>query len=479
VVERTSLPVPRRGLQASEHRALLFAGDAAIGGLAVVAAIWIWTITAGVDLPVAVRMRAHWFLAVPIWALGLAPAQSRRVALSIRETVAALFNLAGLLLIGYLAVYFYAPRQALPRLLALYFIWHALFLTLGWRLVYIYVFTETSLRRRAVIIGAGPTGERILEVMQTGPVRDTFVVGFVDAEVRGPSKLGPYEATAVCSVIPAPILGGFARLREIVHAEGISEIILAVSDAPPMLLEQLVACQEAGVDVVRMATVYEHALQRLPVDHLEPNWLFNSYADAVRAKDSSRMAKRLADLVGGVAGALLFCLLTPFIAFAIWLERGRPVFYRQVRVGRGGRLFQMFKFRTMVVNAEQEGEARWAARGDPRVTRVGRFLRRARLDELPNFLNVLRGDLSLVGPRAERPEFVERLQHEIPFYRARLIVRPGLTGWAQVNYPYGNSTTDAAVKLEYDLYYLKHRSMLFDAWIVVRTIPTVLRFKGM
>jgi lipopolysaccharide/colanic/teichoic acid biosynthesis glycosyltransferase len=207
--------------------------------------------------------------------------------------------------------------------------------------------------------------------------------------------------------------------------------------------------------------------------------LFNSYADAVRAKDSSRLAKRLVDVAGGLAGVLLFCLLTPLVALLIWLDTGRPIFYRQVRVGRGGRPFEMIKFRTMAVNAEREGEARWATPGDSRVTRAGRFLRRARLDELPNFINVVRGDLSLVGPRAERPEFVAMLQRDIPFYRSRLIVRPGLTGWAQVNHPYGHSITDAAMKLEYDLYYLKHRSMLFDVWIILRTIPTVLRFKGM
>jgi exopolysaccharide biosynthesis polyprenyl glycosylphosphotransferase len=458
----------RQGLQASEHKVLLLAGDAAMAAAAVFVALSVWTITAGVGLPFALRSRAYWFLAVPMWALGMTPGHVTRIALSIRETAARLFNVAILLLVGYVAVYFYAPRQALPRLLALYFVWEVFLLTLGWRLIYIYIFTETRLRRRALIAGAGPSGERIFDVMQMAPVRDTVVVGFVDDGATGGHGL----TTA------GPILGGFRDLGRLARDEGISEVVLAVPDAPPVLVDQLVACQETGIDVVRMATVYEHALQRLPVDHLEPNWLFNSYADAVRAKDSSRMAKRVADLVGGLLGSVVSCLLMPFIASAIWLDSGGPVLYRQVRVGRGGRLFQMFKFRTMVVNAEQEGEARWAARGDSRVTRVGWFLRRARLDELPNFLNVLRGDLSLVGPRAERPEFVERLQHEIPFYRARLIVRPGLTGWAQVNYPYGNSTTDAAAKLEYDLYYLKHRSMLFDAWIVLRTVGTVLRFAG-
>jgi lipopolysaccharide/colanic/teichoic acid biosynthesis glycosyltransferase len=166
------------------------------------------------------------------------------------------------------------------------------------------------------------------------------------------------------------------------------------------------------------------------------------------------------------------------IAPAIWLDSGRPILFGQRRMGRGGAPFKLIKFRTMAQDAEADGPPRWAGRRDPRVTRVGRFLRRTRLDELPNVVNVLRGEMSLVGPRPERPEFVAQLEREIPFYRTRLLVRPGLTGWAQVNYPYGDSVHGALEKLEYDLYYVKHRSLFFDLWILVRTVGTVVALRG-
>jgi lipopolysaccharide/colanic/teichoic acid biosynthesis glycosyltransferase len=171
-------------------------------------------------------------------------------------------------------------------------------------------------------------------------------------------------------------------------------------------------------------------------------------------------------------------VLLPFIAAAIKLESPGPVFYRQMRAGQGGRPFQLLKFRTMIAGAEADGQARWARAIDARVTRVGRLLRRTRLDELPQLFNVLRGDMSLIGPRPERPELIAVLEQEIPFYRARLLVKPGLTGWAQVNYGYGRSVEDARVKLEYDLYYIKQQSIWLDLVILFRTVEVVLGMKG-
>jgi lipopolysaccharide/colanic/teichoic acid biosynthesis glycosyltransferase len=181
-----------------------------------------------------------------------------------------------------------------------------------------------------------------------------------------------------------------------------------------------------------------------------------------------------------LVGSVLFIvgmLLLPFIAAAIALESGRPIFYKQVRLGRASHPFTLLKFRTMRHDAETNG-AQWTSKGDPRATRMGRLLRRTRLDELPNVLAVLRGDLSMVGPRPERPEFVETLERSVPLYRARLAARPGLTGWAQVNHEYGDSVEDAIVKLEFDLYYIKHQSLWLDLMILGRTVFTMLRLKG-
>jgi len=188
--------------------------------------------------------------------------------------------------------------------------------------------------------------------------------------------------------------------------------------------------------------------------------------------------KRLMDMLGGFAGLLILALVFPFAAIATLIDSGLPIFYSQDRLGKGGQIFKIYKFRTMKQNAEADGEAKLAEENDPRVTRVGHFLRRTRLDELPQFWNVLHGEMSLVGPRAERPELVAQFQKEIPFYRARLLVKPGLTGWAQINYGYVATVTETAVKLEYDLYYIKHRSLPMDFTVILRTVGTVLSRKG-
>jgi lipopolysaccharide/colanic/teichoic acid biosynthesis glycosyltransferase len=206
--------------------------------------------------------------------------------------------------------------------------------------------------------------------------------------------------------------------------------------------------------------------------------LLTNFFDVARFRDTSPLAKRCLDVT--VAGVLAVAGLAvaPFLALAVLADGGPPLLYRQRRLGRAGRAFQITKFRTMTTDAESDGAAKWSTPDDPRVTRVGRLLRRARLDELPNLWSVLRGDMSMVGPRPERPEFVEQLERDVPFYRARLIVRPGLTGWAQVNVPYGDSVRDATLKLEYDLYYIKHQSIWFDALILLRTVGTMLRLGG-
>jgi len=198
----------------------------------------------------------------------------------------------------------------------------------------------------------------------------------------------------------------------------------------------------------------------------------------VRISGMYELFKRLMDIVGGLIGSLFFVVIFPFSALAIIIESGFPIFYSQERLGKGGQVFKIFKFRSMWQNAEEDGEAKLATVNDPRVTRVGDFLRRTRLDEMPQFVSVLTGEMSLVGPRAERPELVAQFQKQIPFYRARLLVKPGLTGWAQINYGYVASVRETVVKLEYDLYYIKHRTLNMDFTIVLRTIGTVLRRTG-
>jgi lipopolysaccharide/colanic/teichoic acid biosynthesis glycosyltransferase len=190
------------------------------------------------------------------------------------------------------------------------------------------------------------------------------------------------------------------------------------------------------------------------------------------------LIKRFFDILGGLAGLLIFFILFPFLALVIIIDSGFPIFYSQPRLGQGGTEFKIYKFRTMRQDAEASGEVRPTEENDPRVTRVGDFMRKTRLDELPQFWNILRGEMSLVGPRAERPELVQSFQKKVPFYRARLLAKPGLTGWAQINYGYVATVRDTEVKIEYDLYYIKHRSLAMDFTIMLRTISTVLRRSG-
>jgi exopolysaccharide biosynthesis polyprenyl glycosylphosphotransferase len=227
-----------------------------------------------------------------------------------------------------------------------------------------------------------------------------------------------------------------------------------------------------------MTSLYEEITGRVPLDHLDADWVIAAYLDQNRGRLPYLLFKRLLDIGLALVGLALLAVLLPFIALAIRLESPGPILYRQTRLGQGGRPFTLYKFRSMVADAEADGQARWATSDDNRVTKVGLWLRRSRLDEAPQLWNVLRGEMSLVGPRPERPEFIEELQHQIPFYRARLIVPPGLTGWAQVNYGYASTVADAALKLQWDLYYIRHRSAWLDLLILWRTIRVIVGFKG-
>jgi exopolysaccharide biosynthesis polyprenyl glycosylphosphotransferase len=276
-----------------------------------------------------------------------------------------------------------------------------------------------------------------------------------------------------------PILAGNDRLLETIDAEGITEIIVAISGT--MLggtFQAILDAQESGVEVVPMPSVYEELLGRVPIHHLEADWLIRSFVDETRAGGFFEAGKRLIDILLGLVGLGIFAAIYPVVAILILLESGRPVMYKQVRSGKGGKPYLMTKFRTMHQDAEQDGKVQLTQKKDGRITRFGIFLRRTHIDELPQFWNVVHGEMSIVGPRAERPELNLKYQKEIPFYRARLLVKPGITGWAQVNYSYYATVEEMAIKLEYDLYYIKHRNMLLDLLILLRTFTQVFAFRG-
>jgi exopolysaccharide biosynthesis polyprenyl glycosylphosphotransferase len=253
--------------------------------------------------------------------------------------------------------------------------------------------------------------------------------------------------------------------------------IVVTSEAldDPHMADLLAGLSLSGVRVVRPHEFYERTMRRASLDDVDESWfLFNR---PLRARRTYAAIKRVTDIVAGLIGSLLVCLIVPIIALLISLDDGGPVFFRQERIGRGRRPFLIWKFRTMREDAELDGPA-WAVPNDARVTRIGRLLRRTRLDELPQFFNVLKGDMALVGPRPERPEFVRLLERAVPFYQRRHLMRPGITGWATVRFGYGDSITDKWRSHEYDLYYLKHRSPLLDLEILARTMVVMLLRKG-
>jgi len=217
----------------------------------------------------------------------------------------------------------------------------------------------------------------------------------------------------------------------------------------------------------------------VPIFLLQADWILRSFVDQAHTGEFYAFAKRLMDILGALVGLLILLPLLPLISLGTLLDSGFPIFFTQTRLGESGKEYQIIKFRTMKKDAEKDGKARLAQERDDRVTRFGWILRRSHLDELPQFFNVLRGEMSLIGPRPERPELVEELQKQIPFYRARLFVKPGLTGWAQINFRYASSVEDTAVKLEYDLYYIKHRNLMLDISILLRTVGQAVGLKGL
>ena len=457
-------------LREPERRLLLVAGDilAALAGAAVALALWGTFDYLGPTVEF-VRARAAWFLFLPLlWPLFMVNLYDVHRAASLRDTVRGIFLAAAGGAVLYLVFYF-LQEGSLARRGILYFLASTTMVTLAWRALYIRIFTAPAFMRRVLIVGAGLGGMTLLRLYGQIWPRPFLLLGFIDDD---PQKWND-------KIEELSVLGGAAELLGIVDSTGATDLIVAIQgEMHGAMFQSLLDAQERGVEISRLAVVYEELLGRLPIEHLEADWLLRSFVDELRVSSLYLLGKRLIDIAGALLGLLALAVLLPWVALAILMDSGRPIFYRQARLGQGGRPYNVVKLRTMRQDAEADGQARWAESGDPRMTRVGRFLRRTHLDEFPQFWNVLLGSMSLVGPRPERPGLVADLEEKIPFYRARLLVKPGVTGWAQVNYGKGASVEGSAEKLEFDLYYIKHRSLWMDLRIVLRTIGAVFGFKG-
>lgn len=317
-------------------------------------------------------------------------------------------------------------------------------------------------KRRVLVVGTGGCASEVLEELRNGHRAPFTMLGLVGERPQG-------------SAGDVPRLGAFDELRRIVTEQRPDIVILADERTSSWAVDPLLDLAPAGFRVVGVSHFIEHALGRVPLRHLTPTWFMSMLH--LRQKPYTRLAKRVFDLALASVGLLLAAPLFPVLALVVRLSPG-PLVYRQTRVGEGGRHFTILKFRTMRADAEDEGAPRYAQVGDERVTRVGRLLRQTHLDELPQLWNVLRGEMSIVGPRPERPEFVDLLERTVPFWTRRLLVKPGITGWAQLRCGYAYDPASAAEKLSYDLWYLRNRNVVVDLAICFKTVSSLFFRSG-
>ena len=363
------------------------------------------------------------------------------------------------------AVYYWFPATMIGRGV---FFMAAAFVTVfvsGWRIAFEWLSNRVGPRQRLLLVGTGSAAIKLeQELLERRQALGVEIVGFVDSDPESFARR-PGEGVQM--------IGRIEDIPAIVKARGIDRVVVSLADARGKLpMEKLLDMKLQGVAFDHLASVYEEFTGKIAVENLRPSWLiFSSGFHDTRAR---RAAKRAIDLMASVFGLMVAAPIMLIVALLVRVSSPGAVLFRQTRVGRMGKPFTLYKFRSMRADAEAATGAVWAQPGDTRVTGLGRFLRKSRLDELPQLWNVLKGEMSLVGPRPERPEFVEQLTRDIPFYGQRHTVRPGVTGWAQVRYKYGATKEDALEKLQYELYYIKNMSLALDIVIMFHTVKTML-----
>ncbi len=371
-----------------------------------------------------------------------------------------------LLVLGFLSFLLSAVTWIFPEadiahsviLLGLAFLTAAL---VAWRMTYEWIIARPLFREHVYVLGGGERARSIVEIISNRRDIGMQIVGW---EPNTPE--GPMTGEHFTAAIEDSRTSGLK----------INRVIVAMQDRRGSLpVRELLKLRFDGVVVEDACDLLERLSGKMPLDGLRPSNFI--YSQGFRVKPSQQITRRLVSTLAAAVGLLLFAPFLPFVMLAVRLSSPGPIFFKQTRVGMGGRNFEVVKFRTMRTDAEAAG-AKWASKNDPRVTRIGGFMRKTRIDEVPQLWNVLRGDMGFVGPRPERPEFVPWLSEQIPYFDLRHMIRPGLTGWAQVRYGYGATLAEAREKLEYDLYYIKHMSLGLDLLIMFETVKTILRRRG-
>jgi sugar transferase (PEP-CTERM system associated) len=377
------------------------------------------------------------------------------------EVYSRVFKLIGVVALFFAVVAMVFPKFLVQRdvmvvgLLILTPIW------IVWRAAHEWLILNPSFRQRVYLIGEGNLARRVRDTLESRPELGMDIVGW--------AKYSSMD------VHPEESLD--ETLRELGANHEIEQVIVALSDRRlRMPVTELLELRLKGVVIEEGTSILERVSGQIEVEELRPSWLI--FGNGFRLRPKHWVARRVVSAVSSLILTMVTLPLVPFIAIVIKLTSRGSVLYSQKRVGLNGRVFQCYKFRTMRSDAEADTGPTWACDEDPRITKIGGFLRKSRLDEIPQLWNVLKGDMAFVGPRPERPEFVEKLSQVIPYYNLRHATRPGITGWAQTLYKYGNTVEDSKEKLRYDLYYIKNCSPAFDLWIVFNTIRTVVLGKG-
>jgi sugar transferase (PEP-CTERM system associated) len=389
------------------------------------------------------------------------------VVQSNRELVVRLLQAVGAASIVLAAIYFILPSLMVGDGIFVSALFVFLIGILCWRLLFNKLTASLQMQERILVVGTGLTARKVARQILDQREFAYRIIGFIDED---PSRIGE-------PLVNPGIIGSHADIAGLIARHQIDRIIVGLADRRGKLpVAELLAAKMAGIRVEDATTTYERVTGKILIDELRPSWLI--FSDGFRVSRMTRWMKRGIDLALSLVLAVLSAPAMLLTALAVRLDSPGPILYCQERVGENGRTFTLCKFRSMRTDAESGGTPIWATDGDSRITRVGRFIRMTRLDELPQIWNVVKGDMSFVGPRPERPFFVAELAKGIPFYQQRHAVKPGLTGWAQVKYRYGASLEDATEKLRYDLYYIKHLSIFFDLTIVFDTVKVVLFRKG-
>ena len=489
---------PRVSFSHAERQFILVAGDLLLLNAALLVAVTVWN-----EFPLsaaAALANAKWF--VTLSALWLLIGSVLDIFNPARASSGSAILLSAGVAVVLTAVIYIAIPWLTPPILARSYVFGFALLSVGsilaWRILYGRLIFHSAFQQRAIILGQWQAYDTLVadvarggEAPNANPFRGTGyeILGYVASEEPAAAAAEPAGSPVVD---PAPDsrkpvqvglswLGAPVQLVCLARSLGAGEIIVTKELhrlLEPELYDALLDCRELGLRVNPLSEVYERLTARFPVRFArrDPALLFSTPDHPTRRLSDA--AKTLFDLLAGLIGLVTLGLVAPWVALANALWARGPLFYRQQRIGQGGKPFVVVKFRSMVPDAERDTGAVWSGHADLRITPVGRWLRRTRLDELPQVINILRGEMSLVGPRPERPEIVGELIRQMPIYRVRHIIKPGITGWAQVRFRYGNTVEDARIKLEYDLYYIKHRGVYLDLLILLQTIMVLLGLKG-